>query len=162
MSRLAATEIRRLHRKVAQADRRIACAVLTGKVHPGSQDAEKRTVRLELGKTADGKPVLSPPVRWQQQGAGTLQIHATPKDGEQMVLQSPSGTIGGASLAVWGTYDKDTAPPSKATDAAVVQFGNASITMKNGSLRFACGATVLELTPGKTTLTTPAFAGVKG
>ena len=124
MRNLVAFELRRLHRKVSQADRRVSLVNLSGKVKPGSQDMEKRTVRLKIGKTADGKDILSPPVRWQQPGAGNLKVHAVPKDDEQMDLTSPSGTIGAGSKAVWGTYDDDNKPPSKSKDEAVLQFGD--------------------------------------
>lgn len=146
MTDLVASEIRRLHRKIAQLDRRVALANVPGKV--ASVDHEKRTLRLELGKDADGKPILSPPVRWQQPGAGNLKVHAPPKVGEQMTLSSPSGTLGAGSLAVWGTYDKDNDAPSKASDAAVIQFGDASITAKNGGLTLAVGGVSLALSAG--------------
>lgn len=134
MRDLAAVEIRRLHRKVADADRRLSLAQLPGKVKKGSQDMEKRTVRLVIGKSKDGQEILGPPVRWQQPGAGRLKIHAAPKDGEQMVLQSPSGTVGGGSLAVWGTYDSDNAPPSKSKDETVIEFDKAKITLGKDEL----------------------------
>lgn len=139
MRNLVAGELRRLHRKCAQLDRRLALVDLTGKVKPGSQDMEKRTVRLVLGKTADGKEILSPPVRWQATGAGALKVHATPKDGEQMTLHSASGTIGGSSLAHWGTYDKDNAPPSKSKDEVVMEFGKGRITFKKDTLDMSFG-----------------------
>ena len=84
---------------------------------------DKRTVRLVLGKTADGQEVLSPPVRWQGTGAGAFKMHATPADNEQMVLHSPSGTIGNGSMAHWGTYDQDNPPPSKNKDEVVLEYG---------------------------------------
>lgn len=143
MTDLVASELRRLHRKCAQLDRRLACASLPGKV--ASVDHEKRTLRLELGKDAEGKPILSPPVRWQQPGAGDFKMHAPPKVGEQMTLASPSGTMGSGSLAVWGTFDKDNEAPSKARDAAVMQFGSASITAKDGGLTLAVAGISLAI-----------------
>ena len=156
---MAASEIRRLHRKTAQLDRRLARAAAPGKV--ASVDHGARTLRLEIGRSADGRPILSPPVRWQQPGAGILKMHAPPKVGEQMTLQSPSGTIGSGSLALWGTYDKDNAAPSKAADAAVLQVGDGSITLADGAVTIVSGGTRLTLTPGGTTLTTPRFDGVQ-
>lgn len=146
MTDLVASELRRLHRKCAQLDRRLACANLPGKV--ASVDHDKRTLRLELGKDGEGKPILSPPVRWQQPGAGDFKMHAPPKVGEQMTLASPSGTMGSGSLAVWGTFDKDNAAPSKAADAAVMQFGNATITAKDGGLTLAVAGVSLALSSG--------------
>lgn len=124
MSRLLPSELRTLHRKVQKLDRRLATTLLPGKVKPGSQDLEKRTVRLILGTDAKGDDVLSPPVRWQQQGAGTLKIHAVPADNEQMMLTSQSGTIGAGSSAQWATYDQDHAPPSDKDTEAVIEFAS--------------------------------------
>ena len=124
MSRLMASEFRTLHRKIQKLDRRLATTLMPGKVKPGSQDLEKRTVQLILGKDAQGDDVLSPPVRWQQQGAGTLKIHAVPADNEQMMLTSQSGTIGAGSSAQWATYDQDHAPPSDKDTEAVIEFAS--------------------------------------
>lgn len=148
MTDVVASEIRTLHRRIAQLDRRLAVATLSGKVHPGSQDAAKRTLRLELGKDAEGQPILSPPVRWAEAGAGAFQVHAQPADGEQMLLHSPSGSIGGGSLAVRGAYDKDTAAPSQATDAAVLKLGEATITMKGDALTIGVGGKTLAISAG--------------
>ncbi|WP_020179786.1 phage baseplate assembly protein V [Methylopila sp. M107] len=153
---VASAEIRTLHRRITQLERRLAVSTLHGKVHPGSQDAAKRTVRLDLGKNADGRPILSPPVRWQQAGAGAFKMHSTPADNEQMILSSPSGTIGQGSIAMFGTYDRDTPAPSQATDAAVAQLGDASVSFKNGELAIAAGGVSLTLTAAG-----PAFAGGK-
>ncbi len=123
MSALAA-ELRRLRRQIVQVNRRVATARLTGKVKPGSQDMDKRTVRLILGEAADGSEILSPPVRWAQQGAGRLKIHSVPADNEQMMLTSPSGTIGAASIAEWATYDDDHGAPSDKDSEAVITFAD--------------------------------------
>lgn len=140
MRDLVASELRRLHRKCAQLDRRLSLVDLTGKVQKGSHDMEKRTVRLVLGKTAEGKEILSAPSRWDATGAGEFKMHAAPKDGEQMTLHSPSGTVGPTSLARWGTYDKDNEPPSKKKDEAVLEFG--------GKAKIAFGKDSLKITVG--------------
>lgn len=139
MRDLVASEIRRLHRKVAQTERRLSLVTLSGKVKAGSQDLEKRTVRLVIGKTSDGKDILSAPVRWQQPGAGKLKVHAVPKDGEQMDLSSPSGTIGAGSKAVWGTYDDDNKPPSTSKDEAVLEFGQSKLSLGKDAFTVSFG-----------------------
>ncbi|MGX5775548.1 phage baseplate protein [Methylorubrum zatmanii] len=151
MRDLVAHELRRLHRKHAQIARRASLVDITGKVKAGSQDMEKRTVRLVIAKTADGQEILSAPVRWDQQGAGSFKMHATPKDGEQMALHSPSGSIGPTSLARWGTYDKDNQPPSKSKDEAVLEFeGQGRITFGKQSLKVTFGdSSGFELTKDK-------------
>ena len=138
MRSMVADSIRLLHRRTSQANRRLALVDLTGKVKAGSQDMDKRTVRLVLGKTADGQEILSAPSRWDTGGAGRLKTHQAPKDGEQMSLHSPSGTVGPTSLARWSTYDKDNQPPSKSKDEAVIQFDDkAKITIGKDSLTVA-------------------------
>ena len=145
MMDLTASEIRRLHRKIAQAERRLALVSLPGKVLPGSQDYEKRTLRLVLGQAADGSEILSPPVRWPQQGAGKLRIHTPPADNEQMRLQSPSGTVGTASIADWGTYDDDTQSPSQSGDEALHVFGGTTIRQTADGLELIVGGASITL-----------------
>ena len=128
MRNLAASEIRRLHRKIAQLDRRVGLVDIAGKVKAGSQDMDKRTVVLVLGQGSDGKDILSPPVRWEGTGAGAVKMPAVPADNEQMTLHSPSGTVGGGSMARWGTFDEDNPPPSTSKDEAVQELGKAKIT----------------------------------
>lgn len=124
----AATEqIRRLHKKVASADRRIALQSLPGKV--AEVDSEKRRLRLRIGKTADGKDILSPWARWEEAAAGGARIHSQPAIGEQMVLWSQSGTVGAASIARPGTYDRDHEAPSKSSDTAVIERGGSRIEL---------------------------------
>lgn len=132
---LVAEELRVLRRQLNQANRRIAMSNLQGKVKPGSQDMEKRTVRLILGKTEDGDEILSPPVKWPQNGSGRLKLHSVPADNEQMELRSASGTVGEASKAEWSTYDDDHQPPSDQANEAVVQFedGSKLVIQKEGS-----------------------------
>lgn len=147
--RSVARELCTLRRKLDQANRRIANMFLDGKVQPGSQDAEARTVRLILGQDAQGSDILSPPVRWQQPGAGTFKVHATPADNEQMSLLSPSGTIGAQSKAVWGTYDDDHAAPSDLTDNGVIELGASRIELKDGLLSLSNGDLRVEIGNGE-------------
>ncbi len=130
----ATEEIRRLHKKVAAADRRIALQALPGKV--AEIDPDKRRLRLRIGKSATGKDILSPWVRWEEAAAGGMRIHSQPAIGEQMVLWSQSGTVGPASIARPGTYDKDHEAPSKSTDTAVFERGGSRMEMGPQGIRF--------------------------
>lgn len=125
MRSLAALENRRMRNALDAAERRIATINLPGKVH--EVDAEKRLLRLKLGETSDGQPILSPWARWQEAGAGGLKIHSQPALNEQMMLTSFSGTVGGASIAVPATYDQDHDAPSKSSDTAVMERGGGRI-----------------------------------
>lgn len=144
MRSLAAVELRTLRRQVNQLSGRIARQNLPGKVHPGSQDMEARTVRLEIGQDEAGAPILSPPVRWQEPGAGRLKIHSVPADNEQMNLQNGSGTVGAGSMAVWSTYDDDNEPPSDKPEEAVIKFGETTIVAREGDALVKSPKVVVE------------------
>lgn len=118
-------EIRRLREQLEAVNRRLAMMNLTGKV--SEVDAEKRLMRLKIGKTSDGRDIFSPWVRWQEAGAGGLKIHSQPAENEQMVLSSISGTVGAGSLAIPATYDQDHEAPSKSSDTAVLDRGKGRI-----------------------------------
>jgi phage baseplate assembly protein gpV len=126
MRNLAAIEARRMRNALEAAERRIALMHLPGKVSE-HKDPDKRLLRLKLGETPDGEPILGPWSRWQEAGAGGLNIHSEPATGEQMILTSFSGTVGGASIAMPATYDKDHEAPSKSSDTAVMERGQGRI-----------------------------------
>lgn len=129
MTNLAAEEIRRLTRKVVELDRRLAQATMPGTV--AEIDHGQRKLRLKMGESSDGRPLLSPWVRWEEAGGDALlKIHVPPKVGALMTLHSPSGTVGEGSVARWSTYTDDNPSPSTAEDTAVLQAGEALITMK--------------------------------
>ncbi len=127
MRSLAALENRRIRNALEAAERRIAMSNLPGKVSGEHIDREKRLIRLKLGETADGQPILGPWSRWQEAGAGGLKIHSEPAPNEQMMLTSFSGTVGSASIAVPATYDQDHEAPSKSGDTAVMERGGGRI-----------------------------------
>ncbi len=127
MRDLVSHELARLAVKLDRAERRIALQDIPGKVV--EVDAEKRLLRLQVGTTKDNRPVLSPWVRWQEPAAGGLKVHSQPAIGEQMRLVSQSGTVGTGTIAVPGTYDQDHSAPSKSSDSAVFERGNARIEL---------------------------------
>lgn len=133
MRNLAASEIRRLRQHLARADRRVAVSMLPGKVK--EKDPARRMIRLQLGTSSDGTPILGPWSRWQEATAGTARWHAEPDMGEQMVLWSQSGTVGAQSMAVPSTYDKDHQAPSTASDTAVFACGSGRIEVGPDGIR---------------------------
>jgi hypothetical protein len=141
---LAAFELRTLRRLLRRAEGRLARAVLRGKVHPGSQDMKERTVRLQLAVDGEGKPILSPPVKWAAAGVGRLKVHAVPADNEQMVLFSPSGTIGTASIAIAGSYDDDNGSPSDDAGEVVVTFGDTRLELRGADALVKSAKVVVE------------------
>ncbi|EAU40159.1 hypothetical protein FP2506_11402 [Fulvimarina pelagi HTCC2506] len=149
-----ASEFRRIRRQIERVNRRIAMADIPGKVIPGSQDLQTRTLRLDIGRSADGRVVKGPPTSWQQPGAGRLKTHATPADNEQMRLRSPSGTVGTASLADWATYDDDNAPPSQSAEEGVLELGSGRIQFGPDTLSVTFGGTGFELSADELKMTT--------
>lgn len=132
-----AREIRRLHRLHAQTEQRLARGKLRGVV--AEVDDAKRLCRIEIGKTAEGKPVLSPWVSWREPGNGFFARHTPMKVGELVSLESKSGTIGAGSIAVRDGYSGAKPAPSNAGDAVVDKIGGLTITYRDGSVEFASG-----------------------
>jgi hypothetical protein len=125
MRDLAASEIRRLRTQLARAERRIAFMNLPGKVT--RKDPAKRMLRLQIGTSADGRPVLGPWSRWEEAAAGGMRIHSEPAMNEQMSLWSQSGTVGQQSMARPATYDDDHQSPSKSSTTTVFERGGSRI-----------------------------------
>ena len=133
MRDMAAVEIRRLHRKVAAADRRLALLMLPGKVKEIAPAT--RRLRLKIGTAEDGSDILGPWARWQEATAGGMRIHSEPAMDEQMLLISQSGTVGPASLAAPATYDQDHDAPSQSSDTAVLVRGAGRIELGPNGIR---------------------------
>jgi len=110
---------------------------------------QNRTVRLVLGKSADGEDVLSPPIRWKQDGAGRFNVHHVPADNEQMVMRSPAGVIGEGSIAEFETYDNDHAPPSDKADRTVMKMGGSLVEFRDGRLELTVGGAGFVIEGGK-------------
>lgn len=147
-------ELRRLRRAVAQAERRLALAELRG--HVAEVDAQKRKVRVEIGTSADGTPVLSPWVSWAEPSNGILKIAIPMQVGDPVVVRSPSGVLGTASVAERQGYSTAHPAPSNAADTVVERMGEVEIVRTADSLEIRVGGTRvrisaagLELTGGK-------------
>lgn len=123
----AAREIRTLTRKIVELDRRLAQSEMPGTV--AEIDTDRRRLRLDLGMTAAGDPILSPWVRWAEASNGSLRVHSAPVVGTPMILRSPSGTVGDGSIAHWGSYTDDVGAPSTAAAGAMLQVGSSSIAI---------------------------------
>lgn len=141
-----AIELRRLRQALDRAEHRLAMSDIPGKVK--EVDADKRTLRLMIGKTSDGQEILSPPIRWQESGAGGMKVHSQPAVGEQMTMRSTSGTVGAGSIAHPATYDKDHEAPSKSTNTSVLERDGVVIEFGDGKVKIT-GA--LEITGASVT-----------
>lgn len=144
MTDLLAFELRTMRRLLRRAEGRLARQVLRGKVHPGSQDMETRTIRLELGTDPEGNPILSPPVKWSAPGVGRMKLHSVPADNEQMILVTPSGTIGTASIAFAGSFDDDNYPPSESEGEVVVTFGDTRLELRGDDALVKSAKVIVE------------------
>lgn len=138
-----ALEFRRQMARLEAAERRMSMVVLTGKVGPVS--ADKRRLRLKLGKNSKGEDVLGPWIRWQEAGVGALSIHSEPSEGEQMLMISTSGTVGAGSIALPAAFDQDNPSPSKVSDATLFVRGDTRIEMKGDSLLLSSNGVTAKL-----------------
>lgn len=132
-------ELRRLHRLNAQTERRLAASELHGRVT--HVDHDRRMCRVKIGSKADGADVLSPWVRWSEPQNGFVATHTPLQIGDPVVLRSPSGVLGTASIAERTGYSGDHPAPSNAADAAVERTGELTITRRADGLEIAVGGT---------------------
>ena len=123
--RLARKQIVRLHRQIALAD-------LEGTV--AERDDKTWRVRLEIGVDPEsGEKVLSPWVKPQSVSNGAFKISPSlPAIGARMKLKSPSGIVGAASYADFGTFDDDQKKPEQQADESVITFGKTRMSFIDG------------------------------
>lgn len=132
-------ELRRIRRQIARLDRRLAAVRIKGRVT--HVDDAKRKLRMSIGRTAEGKQVLSPWVSWAEPRSGSFSSdHVPVKVGDPMVLDSPSGVIGVSSVAHRDGYSGDHRSPSTDGDAVVEKTGSLTITKKDGLLMIDVGS----------------------
>lgn len=147
---IIAREFRRLRKRIDEQDRRVRAMNLTGTV----KEVKGDRVQLELEPMNEktGKPFLSPWVRWQESagdGGGGFTSHIPPAVGEHMMLHSPSGEVGEASLAVRGAYTKDNPDPSGKPDELKIKHGDNTITMNGNGIDLASGDMRVSVTPSE-------------
>lgn len=134
----------RIERRLVETDQRVARILLPGKVK--QVDAGKYRLRLVLATDAEtGAEILSPWVKWQSGSAGKVRDWSPPEAGEEMLLLSPSGTIGTGSRAMFGTFDAEHAPPSTKDDERVWSFGQARLVLKGDGLTLAVAGAEIAL-----------------
>lgn len=141
-------QIAELAAKVADLERRFAGSMRHGTV--ASVDPAKQTVRLKLGKDADGNDFLSPNIPYGQT-AGAMKFHNPPSVGQQMTMMSPGGDFMQA-VAVPMHWSDANVSPSQAGDEHVMTFGSVTATLKGNSLSIKVGGTELLIEGAKITL----------
>jgi hypothetical protein len=138
-------ELRRLRRYQSQVDRRLAALEMKGRV--AAVDDAKRKCRVEIGKTADGEPVLSPWVQWAEPRSGAHTSDHTPmRIGDPVTVRSPSGILGASSIAHRDGYSGDRPAPSTAADAAVEKTGALTISRRADGLEIDVDGTSWRFT----------------
>lgn len=126
-----ADELRQARLQIVRANRRLALAELEGTV--AERDPKKWLVRLEIGRDPEtDEKVLSPWLKPQSGSAGAFKVSpALPSVGEKMKMVSPSGEVGAASYAAWGTFDDEQKRPDQEADESVIAFGKTRISTKD-------------------------------
>ena len=126
-----ADELRQARLQIVRANRRLALSELEGTV--AERDTEKWLVRLEIGRDPEtDEKVLSPWLKPQSGSAGAFKVSpALPSVGEKMKMVSPSGEVGAASYAAWGTFDDEQKRPDQEPDESVIAFGKTRISTKD-------------------------------
>jgi phage baseplate assembly protein gpV len=143
---LVASELRRLRRESTRINRKLALAHVEGVVAEVDEQAWK--VRVEIATDEDGKPVLSPWVKFVAKSAGAYaDSPPLPAKGDRMRLLSPSGIVGAASYAVPSAFDDELKrPDGQKTDESVRAYGKTRVTMKKDSLTQATEKTSIAQT----------------
>ncbi|MEZ5878981.1 MAG: hypothetical protein R3D43_15200 [Tepidamorphaceae bacterium] len=144
-------EFRRIRKRFDDHDRRIRAMCLTGVVTEVKGDRVQ--LELEPLNQKTGKKFLSPWVRWQEaagDGGGGYSSHTPPAKGEHMMLHSPSGEVGEASLAVRGAYNDPNPDPSGGdTKEFRLKHGDASIVMRDSYIELSVGGQRVVLDGGE-------------
>lgn len=114
--------------------------------------------RVRYGDPDDDDPGETPMIRWLAARAGLTRIWSPPSVGEQVILLSPDGQIGGA-VALCGLV-QDAFPPLGSTTAEMIEFADgARVTYdpEAGALTaiLPAGATAEIEAPGGITLRGP-------
>ncbi len=126
-----ADELREARRQNVRLHRRVALSELEGVV--AERDEKTWRVRLEIGRDPEtDEKVLSPWLKPQSGSSGAFKVSpALPSVGERMKMVSPSGEVGAASYASWGTFDDEQKKPDQDADESVITFGKTRISTRD-------------------------------
>ena len=129
--------------RVAELERRVYGMMRHGTV--AQVDAQKGLLRLDMGLPSEGggDKFLGPWVPYAQH-AGALKAHVPPSVGQQFTLMAPGGDWRQA-VAVPFTWSNDNPSPSTSQSENVLTFGDATITLKAGSLSIKVGDVTLKV-----------------
>lgn len=137
--------LRNLEKRLLDVDQRLARTVMRGKVAKVRKKGDDFEVKLELGRDPETDQVVESP--WapvQPVAAGALKIKVKPVEGEAMMLLSPSGALGTASMAIRSPYDDDH-PAPKGDEDLVLEVGATKLLIKDGLFAAKVGDNEVEL-----------------
>ncbi|TIR24027.1 MAG: hypothetical protein E5X34_13310 [Mesorhizobium sp.] len=145
--------LRSVFERLQEHERRLAGSQWTGKVK--QVDAQKHLIRMVLGKDDDGADVLSP---WLPVGqvAGALKLHSMPSVGQVVAVRAEGGDLEQGIVEPYHWSDENPSPSQNANEHKLT-FGNVTITLVDGSLKFQVGGTTVEVTDGKLEVHTNEF-----
>ncbi|RWC91652.1 MAG: hypothetical protein EOS72_03075 [Mesorhizobium sp.] len=145
--------LRSVFERLQEQERRLAGGQWTGQVN--QVDAQKHVIRMVLGQDDDGNDVLSP---WLPVGqvAGALKLHSMPSVGQVVSARSEGGDLEQAIIEPYHWTDENPSPSQNA-DEHKLTFGNITVTMVDGSLKFQVGGTTVEITGSKLEVHTDEF-----
>lgn len=144
--------IRDIYNRLAEQDRRLSGMRRTGTVADINYD--EGLARVEIGKDpVTGEPMLSPWVPWEEPTMGDIRWHIPPKLGEQVRLNSDTGDIADARIAVGSTPSNDFKRPHNKGGEHVRTVGNFRQLEKDGQSRLSVGDASIDVTPDKITIT---------
>lgn len=146
--------LRRIFERLSEHERRLAGTEFRGKVQ--EVDAEKKRVRIVIGKDSDGANVLTPWVPYAQT-AGALKIHSAPSVGQVMAVRAETGDVeqGVAHPFHW---TDDNASPSNSADEHILTLGGVTVKLVGDGLEISVGSTMVSITGGKVDIKTDHLA----
>lgn len=133
-------------RNTEDAHRRIANMVRFVKV--SRVDHKNYRIKAIWGETPDGEPIETPWFRWSTR-AGKIKEWSPPSVGEQIMMISPSGTIGTASWGAPGGYSNSNPPNHDQDGEWKMTIGNTSMTIKDGEIKLNTKKLRVETPGGK-------------
>ncbi|MER9961639.1 hypothetical protein NKJ72_11840 [Mesorhizobium sp. M0045] len=137
--------LRSVFERLQEHERRLAGGHWVGKVK--QVDAEKHLIRMVLGKDDDGADVLSP---WVPVGqvAGALKLHSMPSVDQVMVIRSEAGDLEQGMAEPYHWTDENPSPSQDGGEHKLT-FGDVTITLVSGGLKFQVGDTTVEISGSK-------------
>lgn len=134
------TIIARMQRQITDLQRRQANTFRSGKV----VDVDPATQRVKVDLGDEENPLISPWIRWSDQG-GAAKTWNPPTAGALMTVLSPMGELDEKSLALPGGYTDDNPAPSADGDATVFTLGDLTLTVLGNSATAQLGGTTFVL-----------------